>query len=316
MQVALDTLLSFALLSAVFVPLERLFPAQRQRLLRSEWGIDLCFFLGQYLLWTAPVVALLVLVQRKLELLPLAPLRAFVQAQPLWLQFAVAIAISDASIYWAHRLSHRSPFLWRFHRVHHTAPALDWLAAHREHPFDNAYTRLVENLPLIVLGVPLHLLAGFAVFRGLWALFIHSNVALTPGPLRFVLGAPRLHHWHHELARGGQVNFANLSPLMDLVFGTYHDPGVFPERNGLAEPLAHGYLAQLIEPFKPRRGARPAQSVQALNTYCLREMPNDPLPSTSTVNTANVVSASAALSKRVVGISSSSFQSPSLRESR
>ena len=252
MSTVSDTLVSFAVLFAVFLPLERLFPAHRQAVLREQWLTDLAFFLGQYLLWTAPVVAVLVFASQHAAALPLGGIRAFVHGLPFWLQFVVVILVSDASIYWAHRWSHTNRFLWRFHRVHHTAPKLDWLAAHREHPFDNLYTRLVENLPLIALGFPLHALAGFAMFRGLWALYIHSNVSLTPGPLRYLIGAPRLHHWHHEVERGGRVNFANLSPLMDLAFGTFHDPGHFPERYGMGEPVSTAYVAQLLEPLLPR----------------------------------------------------------------
>ena len=256
MNTLVDTLISFALLFAVFLPLERLFPAQRQRVFRAEWGTDLLFFLGQYLLWTAPVVAVLVWVHGRLEHFDLEGVRSFTRGLPFALQFVIAFFLSDAAIYWAHRASHRSRFLWRFHRVHHTAPHVDWLAAHREHPFDNLYTRLVENLPLLVLGFPLASIAGFAMFRGLWAIYIHSNVSLTPGPLRYLLGAPRLHHWHHAIEKGGDVNYANLSPLMDLLFGTYHDPGHFPERYGTGEAGSHAYAAQLLEPLVPERTAR------------------------------------------------------------
>jgi len=251
MDALLQTLSSFLLLTAVFLPLERLFPGNRQRVFRAEWGTDLLFFLGQYLLWTAPVVAALVLVRDNLELLPLGSLRDSVAGWPMALQFLAAILLSDLAIYWGHRWSHENAFLWRFHRVHHTAPHVDWLAAHREHPFDNLYTRLIENLPLILLGFPLEALAGFAMFRGLWALFIHSNVSIGPGPLRYLIGSPRLHHWHHELERRGQVNYANLSPLMDLAFGTYHDPGHMPSRYGIDEPISHRYAAQLLEPLLP-----------------------------------------------------------------
>lgn len=244
---------SFAILTAVFSPLERLFPAQRERIVREHWGTDVCFFLGQYLVWTAPVVAVLVWVHDHVERLPLAALRAGVAGLPFTLQFLLAIALSDAAIYWVHRASHHYDFLWRFHRVHHTAERLDWLAAHREHPLDNLLTRLTENLPLIVLGFPLHTLAGFAAFRGLWAIYIHSNCALTPGPLRFVLGAPRLHHAHHAVENGGRVNFANLCPLMDLAFGTYFDPGRFPRRYGLGVPVEHSYPVQLVSPLVPDR---------------------------------------------------------------
>lgn len=257
LQAALiDMGVAFALLTLAFAPLERLFPAHPQRWRREQWGTDLLFFGGQYLLWTAPVVAILSLVHGYVATLPLGPLREAFGTLPFWPRFLIAIALSDAAIYWAHRFSHRNAFLWRFHRVHHTAPRLDWLAAHREHPLDNLYTRLVENVPLIVLGFPLHAIAGFAMFRGLWALYIHSNVALDPGPLRYVLGAPRLHHWHHEVERGGRVNFANLSPLMDLAFGTYHDPRRFPESYGIGEPAPRGYAGHLLDPLVPRRRAR------------------------------------------------------------
>lgn len=253
MSQLLDPLLAFAVLLGIFLPLEKLFPAHRQKVLRKEWGTDLLFFLGQYLLWTAPVVAVLVFVHQNVGVLPLAGVRAFVASLPFWVQFLTVILLCDVSIYWAHRFSHRNKFLWRFHRVHHTAERLDWIAAYREHPFDNLYTRLVENLPAILLGFPLPALAGFAVFRGLWALYIHSNVRLSPGPLRYLLGAPRLHHWHHEVEGGGRVNFANVSPLMDLLFGTYHDPGRMPERYGIRDDVSHGYVAQLVEPLVPRR---------------------------------------------------------------
>ncbi|MCB9915874.1 MAG: sterol desaturase family protein [Planctomycetes bacterium] len=249
----LGTAATFGVLLLVFLPLERLFPAHRQRVLRREWGTDLLFFLGQALLFTVPVVAVLTWVHAHLDVLPLAGVRAGVAAWPFWAQVLCVVALCDVGIYWAHRLSHTNAFLWRFHRVHHTAERLDWLAAYREHPLDNLYTRLVENLPAMLLGFPLEALAGFAMFRGLWALYIHSNVSLTPGPLAYLLGSSRLHHWHHEPERGGRVNFANLSPLTDLVFGTYYDPGHMPERYGLgAEPSPRSWAGQLLEPLVPR----------------------------------------------------------------
>ncbi|MDA1194651.1 MAG: sterol desaturase family protein [Planctomycetota bacterium] len=246
----------FAILLAIFLPLEILFPAHprergAKRRLRAEYGTDLLFAFGQFLLWTAPVVFVLTLVYRHSSQLPLAGVRAFVGAQPFWLQFLGVILLCDVGIYWGHRLSHKFEFLWRFHRVHHTAKTVDWVAAYREHPFDNLYTRLIENLPAILLGFPLEALAGFAMFRGLWALYIHSNVSLSPGPLRYLLGSPRLHHWHHEVGHSGKVNFANLSPLMDLAFGTYYDPGQMPERYGIPDDVSTNYVVQLVDPLLP-----------------------------------------------------------------
>ena len=187
-------LFSFGLFFAVFVPLERLFSAHRQRIFRREWCTDLLFFSGQYLLWTGLVVYVLVALDTWVGSWHLFGVRDFVAEQPIWLQAVAAVLLCDLCIYWGHRLSHKYDFLWRFHRVHHTAEHLDWLAAFREHPLDNLYTRVIENLPALLLGVDLRLIAGFVVFRGIWGMFIHSNCNLSVGPLKYLLGSPKLHH--------------------------------------------------------------------------------------------------------------------------
>ena len=47
-------------LGLLFVPLERAFPARpEQKVFRPDWWLDLCFFLGQYLLWGGAILALL-----------------------------------------------------------------------------------------------------------------------------------------------------------------------------------------------------------------------------------------------------------------
>ena len=88
-------------------------------------------------------------------------------------------------------------------------------------------------------------------FRGLWAIYIHSNVRLPIPWLRWLIGAPELHHWHHDKARDAG-NYANLSPLMDLLFGTYRCPDHEPEAFGIHEPIAKSYLGQLLHPFRLR----------------------------------------------------------------
>lgn len=251
MRLLLITLISFAVLVAVFVPLERLFSARRQRFFRPEWGTDLLFFLGQYAVWTSLVIACLVALSGAVDRLPLEGLRETLRSQPGWLQAVEVVVLGDLLVYWGHRLSHRVPLLWRFHRVHHTAEHLDWLAAHREHPIDGLYTQALVNLPAIVLGFPLVTIAGVAAFRGLWGVFIHSNTQISLGPLELLVGSPRLHHWHHDLETGHTCNFANLMPLMDVLFGTYRRPDVEPEAYGVDQPVPHNYFAQLLYPLMP-----------------------------------------------------------------
>jgi len=246
--------LSFLFLCLVFIPLERAFPAKaRQKIFRPAWFTDLCFFLGQYLLWNGAVLWVMGRFVGWLDVTVPTGFRASVASQPWWLQAIEVVLLSDLCVYWGHRLQHRVGFLWRFHSVHHSAEHLDWLAAHREHPVDTIYTLSLINLPAFVIGFPLETLAGLVAFRGIWAIYIHSNVRLPIGPLRVLIGAPELHHWHHDRDRNAG-NYANISPLMDVIFGTYRCPDHEPERVGIDGPPPRGYLSQLIGPF--RRGAK------------------------------------------------------------
>ena len=238
----LSAALSFAFFALVFRPLELVFPARAQRVLRPGFWTDLAHFLGQYLLWNTLVLAILA---RWGAWLPkLGPLQ-----WPWWAQAVAVILVSDFCIYWGHRLQHGVPILWRFHSIHHSAEHLDWLAAHREHPVDTLYTMGLINLPAFLLGFPLQTLAGLIAFRGLWAIYIHSNVRLPLGPLRILLGAPELHHWHHDRARDAG-NYANLCPLMDWLFGTYRCPDHQPAGYGVRAAVPAGYLGQLRYPFR------------------------------------------------------------------
>lgn len=244
--------LSFLFLLLVFRPLEWVFPAKPdQPFLRPAWWKDLCFFLGQYLLWNSVVLAVLAYFHNWLQWTVPLNVRQTFAAQSFWLQLMEVVVLSDFLIYWGHRLQHRVGFLWRFHSVHHSAEHLDWLAAHREHPLDTIYTTGLINLPAFALGFPLHTIVGLIMFRGIWAIFIHSNVRLPIGPLRMLIGAPELHHWHHDCARDAG-NYANISPLMDLLFGTYRCPDHEPERFGIGEPDSMSYLSYLVKPLLPR----------------------------------------------------------------
>ena len=243
---------SLVFLMLVFVPMEKMFPAKRgQKVFRPNWIVDFCFFTGQYILWGGLV--LWTLHHFSIFLTSWVPVgfRSAIAGQPWLLQAFEALLLSDLLIYWGHRLQHRVDFLWRFHKVHHSAEHLDWLAAHREHPLDSIYTIGLINLPAFIMGFPLETIAGVIAFRGIWAIYIHSNVRLPIGPLRMLIGAPELHHWHHDLNRRAG-NYANISPLMDIIFGTYVCPDHEPDQFGIEEKTPKNYLGQLAEPMLPK----------------------------------------------------------------
>ncbi|MFO1470418.1 MAG: sterol desaturase family protein [Turneriella sp.] len=252
---AVKAFLYLAAISAVFIPLEyfwradRFEPLPHFRFLRRGWLNDLLFYLGQALAFNALTIFVLSGIFNYMDQSHLAP--AVLTHLPLWLRIFLVIVCSDFLIYWGHRAQHKFSLLWRFHRVHHTAEQVDYIAAYREHPLDNIYTRGLETLPAILFGLDLNEIAGFVTFRGLWALFIHSNVSIRLGWLEPLLGSPHLHHWHHELNNRGLINYANLSPLMDIAFGTYYNPPERPERYGVAEKVRQPWFWQMVDPFWP-----------------------------------------------------------------
>jgi len=245
--------LSLLFLALVFIPMEKVFPAKPdQKTFRPHWLTDLSYFFGQYLLWGFLVVWALSYFSFWLDDIVPQSIRHTVSSQPKWLRAIEVIVLSDFIIYWGHRFQHKVDFLWRFHKVHHSAEHMDWLAAHREHPLDSIYTIGLINLPAFLLGFPLETLSALIAFRGIWAIYIHSNVRLPLGPLKIIIGSPELHHWHHDLERD-RGNYANISPIMDIIFGTYTCPDHEPEKFGIKEDFSKNYFGQLIQPLLPEK---------------------------------------------------------------
>src|SRR4051794_40381643 len=120
LSVALAALASFGLLAAVFVPLERLFPARRQPILRGAFGTDALFFLGQYLAFNLIAIAALSSLTHLVG-------GAIIVPGPRVLIAIASVLLGDVTVYWFHRACHASSLLWRFHAVHHSSEELDWL---------------------------------------------------------------------------------------------------------------------------------------------------------------------------------------------
>jgi sterol desaturase/sphingolipid hydroxylase (fatty acid hydroxylase superfamily) len=241
--------------SAVFVPLERLFARRpEQDLLRAGWRTDLAYFF---------LSALLVQVTTLLTMMPAmtlfswaasARLQAVVSSWPFFVQFVAILALTDIVQYWVHRAFHRVPYLWRFHRIHHSADVMDWLAGSRLHLVDVAVTRGLTYVPIYLLGFAEGPLFAYVAFVSVQATFIHANVRFRFGPLRWVIATPQFHHWHHGAEREAiDKNFAVHLPVLDRLFGTCYLPADrWPESYGLADGAAPppGYLRQLVEPFR------------------------------------------------------------------
>ncbi|WP_157595788.1 sterol desaturase family protein [Plesiocystis pacifica] len=172
---------------------------------------------------------------------------------PLWLSLAAGLLIFELAGYAYHRAAHALPLLWRLHRVHHSAPRMDWLASFRQHPVEIVLVTLAQNLPLVLLGIPLGAHALVVVLLTVNTAFVHSDLRVNLGPLRGLVATPRFHHRHHDRA-GAPRNFAALLPAIDLLFGTYSDERATDF--GVDEPTPTSFWGLLASPFGRRqRGA-------------------------------------------------------------
>jgi sterol desaturase/sphingolipid hydroxylase (fatty acid hydroxylase superfamily) len=242
-------------LGLLFIPLERMFALREQRIFRKGWQTDLKHFFvshaGVQVLSFAAMIPAQALFAWALDL----DFQKAVAAQPVWLQFAEILLVVDFMTYWVHRAFHKIPLLWNFHAIHHSSLEMDWLAGSRMHIVDVLVTRAAAFLPVFVLGFSQAALIAYLAFVSIHAVYIHANVRWRWPVLRWVIATPEYHHWHHSSEDEGlDKNFAGFLPLWDVLFGTAHQPGRWPQRYGTVKfQPPEDYLGQLAYPFR-RRG--------------------------------------------------------------
>ncbi|MEJ1160095.1 sterol desaturase family protein [Prosthecomicrobium sp. N25] len=242
-------------LALIFIPFETLLPLHPdQKTLRKGFGLDLVYLVLNGLLIKAALFWIIMLILAAGPAIVPESVRTFVQSRPLWLQVIGVLLVGDLGFYWAHRMFHHVPWLWRFHRIHHSIEELDWLAAHRVHALDQIVTKTVSLAPCYALGFSEAALLIFAVVYGWHSILLHANVSIRFGPLERVIASPVFHHWHHaNEPEAYDRNFAGQFSLWDHVFGTAYRSDRLPARYGTDDPVPEGFAAQALDPFRPRR---------------------------------------------------------------
>jgi sterol desaturase/sphingolipid hydroxylase (fatty acid hydroxylase superfamily) len=138
---------------------------------------------------------------------------------------AVTFVLFDLWMYAWHRANHRVPFLWRFHRVHHTDPAMDSTTALRFHPGEILLSTLANCLVLAALGMSLGMLVLYKSLMVLVILFHHSNLdipAALDARLRRVVVPPSMHRVHHSAIRAEtDSNYGTVFSFWDRLFGSF-----------------------------------------------------------------------------------------------
>ena len=183
--------------------------------------------------------------------------------------YTIAITIvGDFFTYIFHYLMHRIPFLWEFHKIHHSATSLNPMTQYRIHPVE----LILNNVRgIIVFGlvtgifdylsghsIDKLLFLGVNVFHFVFLLFganlRHSHVKLKyPKLIEYIFISPFQHQIHHSInPKHFNKNMGSKFAIWDYIFGTLvHSESTTRIKFGIPkEDLKYNsFFRSLINPF-------------------------------------------------------------------
>lgn len=221
--------------SAFFFLLEIVAPWRKdQAKFRKDFWLDFFymffnFFLFSLIVFNAASDVVVRFFNESLAAIGITNLVAFeVMSWPVWAHLLVGFVVRDFVQWWIHRLLHRVPFLWEFHKVHHSVKQMGFAAHLRYHWMENVVYRSLEYLPLALIGIGLRDFFIIHIFTLAVGHFNHSNFKLKLGPLKYIFNNPQMHIWHHAKglpeARRFGVNFGLTLSIWDYLFKTNYIP--------------------------------------------------------------------------------------------
>jgi len=217
--VFISVLLLMAIAEAVFVR------KQRQLLRTQRWSTNigmtaLNVFVLNLLGPITAIVAADYAMDNSWGLLSLSPLPI-----PFVLEVVIGIVLLDLAIYFQHVCSHKIPFLWRFHKVHHADRDIDVTTGIRFHPIEAVLSMVYKCIVILLLGPITIAVVAFEVLLNASAMFNHANVKLpakVDAWLRLVIVTPDSHRVHHsEIQQETDSNYGFFLSMWDRIFKTY-----------------------------------------------------------------------------------------------
>ena len=146
---------------------------------------------------------------------------------PIWIEIILTVIILDFIIWGQHLLSHKIPFVWRFHRMHHTDRDLDVTTAVRFHPFEIIFSMLIKITSIYILGASAIAVIIFEIMLNGMAMFNHANLRIPfriENILRKFIVTPDLHRIHHSIyIDEHNKNFGFSLSIWDKIFKCYLD---------------------------------------------------------------------------------------------
>ena len=221
--------------SLFFFLLEVRFPwRKKQAVFRKDFWLDFFymffnFFLFSLIIYNAASNVVVELFSDFLGLFGIENLVAIEVGQwATWAQLLSLFLVRDFIQWNIHRLLHRVPWLWEFHKVHHSVEEMGFAAHLRFHWMENVVYRVLEYIPLAMIGFGIDDFFVVHLFTLAVGHFNHSNIKVPLGPLKYIFNNPQMHIWHHamEWPEGNPygINFGLTLSIWDYLFGTAEIP--------------------------------------------------------------------------------------------
>lgn len=253
-------------ISLVVWSLELVFPWRKnQAAIREDFWLDgfymfFNFFLFSLIGYNAVSNVAVEVFNDFLALFGITNLVAFqIASWPVWSQFLLLFVLADFIQWNVHRWLHYSPWLWEFHKVHHSVEQMGFAAHLRYHWMETIIYKSVQYIPLSMIGFGLDYFFILHLITILIGHLNHANVKITYGPLKYVLNNPVMHLWHHAKeipAERHGVNYGISLSLWDYLFGTAYIPNQNAnEQLGFVdqETFPKTFFQQLTHPWNSKK---------------------------------------------------------------
>lgn len=175
----------------------------------------------------------------------LAPFIKMVYYEPLlpslteahWaIQFIILLMVSEFVFYCYHVALHKIPFLWNFHRIHHSIEDVSAVNGNlRYHVVESALNFLFYLGPVLKVGFSDDVVFVFVMIQFFINAWTHCNLNWTYGKFNHYIVTTQIHQFHHNGNPPHDVNYGNMTVLFDKLFGSFYLPkdDAYPERLGL-----------------------------------------------------------------------------------
>ncbi len=220
---------------AVFI-LEIVFPWRKnQAIFRKDFWLDVFYmFFNFFLLNLIVLITLsnvteqlindfLAIFNWKLSSIQLINLSHY----PKIISLLIFFLISDFIQWITHRMLHRVPLFWNFHKVHHSVKQMGFAAHLRYHWMEPVIYKSMLYIPLAIIGgftiQDVFIVHFFAITIGH---LNHANLGWDYGVLKYVFNNPKMHIWHHSKKMPNKygMNFGITLSVWDYIFRTNYIP--------------------------------------------------------------------------------------------